>query len=452
MRSARVLRNFKLTLKFAGEPLGLGMLRIGFWKWPLVLLCTALGVCGSYYRTGGLVRYYETSALLKTANPHRLTEDLTAFRSPEVRREIASALGWIKPQPTPTQLTTVLDKLNRVLLWERAGNDGITIRGTGKDASGIAWVINTAAKTTVVLSGKAASPSAWSVQTVAQPARTPVRTEGWKLMAGGGLLGLFLSLLLFSGKRLSETAAVPVEQPAFILPVAPLSEPPAEVLGVPPEPKPIAFEILHPAPTREPVPVSEHSLYDEWAACAAPFYSVLEASLPDQWAEHVDRLMAKTTHWMEGSLDLMLRHLAHRSSETELTSHVVHTVLLSLAWSLREGLPHEETRALVWSALIHDVGLKVLPLSALLRAHSQRSQESAAHVGSISGLDPDFAALLVAVLSRLGVRRGMRPALTPDEEKAGKIARMLTRLDRQEKILRRRALILAKRHSLEKAI
>ena len=147
-----------------------------------------------------------------------------------------------------------------------------------------------------------------------------------------------------------------------------------------------------------------------------------------------------------------MRYLAAGCAEENILGHVVHLVLITLLWCLREGLPEEDTRTLIWVALVHDMGLKELSSYEVLRLPAARSRESAGHLLIIHGMDENFKALLAMILSKLGGRQGMQPALTPQEEKAEQLARMFTRLDRKEKILRRGALQLARKRSLQKAV
>ena len=166
------------------------------------MVCLAMaGTFGVYRVKGGPVRYYRAEAVFKTANRPALRRDLASFHSDAVRREIASALGWIKPNPSSAQLAAALDKLAHVLAWEAEGQDRVRLSGIGKDPAGIAWVVNTAVKTTVSCSAHLVSPTPWRVMLLAQPITKPWKVEGWKPLVFGAAGGALLGLILFGGKR-----------------------------------------------------------------------------------------------------------------------------------------------------------------------------------------------------------------------------------------------------------
>lgn len=500
------------------------MISTGHWRWLGMALCAVTGFYAIWHWTGGLTRYYQADALIKTMDRQTLSRDLIQFRSPDVRREIISALGWIKPNPTAEQLKKVLEKLEHAVVWEQDGADRLRLVGTGKDPAGIAWVVNTAAKNTIAWSQRKASPSVWHLAAEAHAPQKPARTEGWLRLVGGGVGGALLGFILFGGKRKKiQPIAVPAFQkdgiltkeilaqlatPSVELPIAPAApavaeekksekiileeivkkvdpivlhvitplreaekpivvEPPAAV--VPPvlvSPRLESAESVVPLvasppaelpvePPAEPVqaPTTVTSLYREWALLSTPLYTSV-TPLDESWPTAVNELIEKTIFWVEseGTLDVLLRYISQVSAEENTVSHVIHVALITLAWCWREGLPNEETRVLIWAALVHDVALRDIPAQELLHSRAARSRDSSTHLKMITGLSTEFSAQLMQLLQKLGTKRGMQPALNAEEEKAAQRAAVLTRLDRQEKILRRRALILAKQKALKKVI
>ena len=165
--------------------------------------------------------------------------------------------------------------------------------------------------------------------------------------------------------------------------------------------------------------------------------------------------MEKTTDWLGDSFDaLLLRHLAQRTRDGDAVQHVVSTVLLSFVRARHEGLTLGRDASACVGGAAARCGIKGAACSRRCCALPRSGRRSPRrYISKISVWGMLFQNQVVHDLEpSWAPRRGMRPALTPDEEKAARLALLLTRLDRQEKILRRRALILAKRHSLEKAI
>lgn len=222
----------------------------------------------------------------------------------------------------------------------------------------------------------------------------------------------------------------------------------AEATAAPsPAPAPVSLEVVHPSSQ-----ASARALYDDWVAIVLRVYTS-DQPLPEARRNAVNDLISKTSAWMAMEpVDGLLRHLAQASVDESLVVHVVHTVMLSLVWCQEQGLPDDELRVMAWSALLHDVALKPTPVPELLRLSSDRSQASATQVSILLGTDAALQAPVQLVLSRLGAARGMHPALTPAEEKAAVLARALTRIDREEKLLRRRALWVASHKPVKKAI
>jgi len=413
--------------------LGLGVIQIGFWKWlviPFVTLCAALGMWRSQ---GDFVRYYQAQAILQTTDPATALQDLGRFQSESYRRATGAALGWIQDKSTPEQIQGTLNRLTQVLAWRSVlgSHDQLIVTGIGKDRSGIAWVVNTAARASIK---QVDDPVRWSVRQSARAPSNPIRYDGWKPVAQAAAGGFVLGIVLFGGWRrkvsvtlLPTLAAETSEQ----IPVTPVAQPQT----------PIPLQVIHPEA------LDWSALYKQWCLCAEQIYNAKDHS-PSVSVPQIDALIQNSLSLCTEGVAPLLKQLSASLGEASLVRHAVHTALMALAWAYSEGIAEEELRILTYGGLLQAWGLREMPVAQALRAHPEASRVTAPWVESLKDMPQDLQCALPAILIRLGRQAGMHPATTAADETSQRLAKTLSQLIREEKILRRKALLIHRRKAL----
>lgn len=437
------------------------MIRVGFWKW-ILLPCWVAGAFYGVQTWKGLpVPVFEATAILRSRQPEELNHHLSEFQTADVRRAASTALGWIKPDSEPKAVSFAADKLGRVLRWERLpGESRVRLIGRGKDAAGIAWVVNASAKTAADwieehrdVPGEKAPPI-WSIEQLASAPAKPARYENWEFHAGAAAASLLFGFLAFSGKRRKPSAA-PAESnltPASVDAHEAAVKSAALALERMPEPKPrpaidetepataqapadpVQLEVLSPEPDSVPKdsapaavapvqdPDSPASLYKQWTDLLDGWYAAGAKPLQASQLEMAERLIARSQAVACQDLDGLIRWTAQNIEQAPGTGAIVMDLFVGLAWWVSEGVPDEDGRALLWAAILR-------------RLSPERWK----------ALEAPLRQCVIAVIAAYGIRRGMVPAMTAEEEKAQLLGGRLHRHVRMGEVLRRRAVKVRQR-------
>jgi len=440
------------------------MMKVGVWRWPLVLLLGVLTAAAAWQVKGNPIPFYQAQAVLQTADPARLGQDLGRFQAEPSRRAIATALGWINDKSSSEQISKATDRLSQVLNWQAAIDQTgqVQLTGTGKDPAGIAWVVNTAARAAI---GRLDDPARWSTLAPAAPPAKPIRYDGWQPMAMGAGTGFLIGLILFGGRKHQKPMVEPLKEEPAVMPTAaapiadpeptPLPEtvlpPVEEVLPTPestPEPAPIekpsiSLQVIHPAVADWP------TLYADWSALAGEF---LKEKPPAGLLPKLDALIQKSQEMCAKGVESLLTYLARQAGQESVTAHAAHMGMLSVAWCVVESLTDEETHCLTIAALMQAQTLRAMTPRVALRARAEQSRASAARIDQLSELSDAQCAMIHGILSKLGSRQGMNPAMNEEEERQNRLSTILSQLIREEKIIRRKALLLKRSGSQQSVV